>query len=219
MVSWTSVPNDQFELLEGHERLRIYPSSPEVVWEFCSRCGTTLFYHSNDNTDRTYVTVASLRSPLDRDLESHVSFEEKPDWFEWDLPRYFGKSEVPVDALHRAAGTGDLGRVRQLVAAGFPVDELVDGTTPLMRAARGAHLSVCRFFLKRGARAELALTPASCSRRRDTPAVLRLLLEAGCEAQKMLPLVVQHSTTEAARVVLRAAADLELPDDDGEFPL
>lgn len=219
MVSWTSVPNEQFELLEGHEKLRIYPSSPEVVWEFCSRCGTTLFYHSNENSDRTYVTVASLRAPLDRDLESHVSFEEKPAWFDWDLPRYFGKSEVPIDALHQAAGTGDLTRVRQLVAAGFPVDDLVDGATPLMRAARGAHLSVCRFFLKRGARAELALAPASCSRRRDTPALLRMLLEAGCEAQKMLPLVAQYSTTEAARVVLRAAADLELPDDDGEFPL
>ncbi len=219
MVSWTSVPNEQFELLEGHERLRIYPSSPEVIWEFCNRCGTTLFYHSNENSDRTYVTVASLREPLDRDLESHVSFEEKPAWFDWDLPRFYAKTELAVDALHRAAGSGDLARVKQLVAAGFPLDGMVDGATPLMRAARGAHLAVCRFFLKRGARPELAVAPASCSRRRDTPILLRALLEAGCEAQKMLPLVAQHSTTDAARVVLRAAADLELPDDDGEFPL
>lgn len=219
MVSWTSVPNDQFELLEGHEKLRIYPSSAQVIWEFCSRCGTTLFYHSTEESDRTYVTVASLRDPLDRDLESHLSVEEKPTWFDWDLPRFFRKSDVPVEALHKAAEAGDLARVRQLVASGFPLDAVLDGATPLMQAARGAHLSVCRFFLKRGARAELAVGPASRSRKRDTPVLLRMLLDYGCQAQKMLPLVAQFSTTEAARVLLRAAADLELPDDDGEFPL
>ncbi len=217
MLSWTSVPREQFELLEGHEKLRIYASSLKVSWEFCHRCGTTLFYRSC--SERIYVTVASLHDALDRDLESHVSVEEKPAWFEWELPRFFGKTDLAVDALHQAALEGDLTRVRQLAAGGFPLDAVVDGATPLALAARGAHLSVCRFLLKRGARAELALAAAARSRKRDTPMLLRLLLEFGCEAQKMLPLVAQYSTTEAARVLLRAAADLELPDDDGEFPL
>jgi ankyrin repeat protein len=219
MLSWTSVPSDQFELLEGHEKLRIYASSPHVSWEFCHRCGTTLFYHSKQAPEKTYITVASLREPLDRPLESHVSVEEKPDWFDWELPRYFAKTEQPIDSLHRAALEGDLTRVRQLAAAGFGLDSVVDGNTPLMLAARAAHLSVCRYLLKRGARAELALVPASRGRRRDTPVLLRMLLEHGCDAQKMLPLVARHSTTDAARVLIRAAVDLELPDDEGEFPL
>ncbi|MFN8610231.1 MAG: ankyrin repeat domain-containing protein [Vulcanimicrobiota bacterium] len=219
MVSWTSVANEQFELLEGQERLRIYPSSARVAWEFCSRCGTTLFYHSSDTPERTYVTVASLREPLDRELESHVSCEEMPGWFQWELPRFFAKTDLPIDSLHQAASAGDLAKVRQLVALGMPLDGEVDGTTPLMRAARQAHLSVCRFLLKRGARAELAVDSACVARKPETPALLRLLLDYGCEAQKMLPLVAQWSTTESARVVLRAAADLDLPADDGEFPL
>lgn len=219
MVSWTSVPNEQFELLEGQERLRIYPSSPQVAWEFCSRCGTTLFYHSTETPQRTYVTIASLSTPLDREVESHVSCEEKPDWFELDLPRFFAKTDMPIDSLHRAAAAGDISRVRQLVALGFPLDAEVDGATPLMRAARQAHLGVCRFFLKRGARSELAVASACVARKADTPVLLRMLLDHGCDVQKMLPLVAEHSTTESARVVLRAAADLELPADDGEFPL
>lgn len=219
MVSWTSVPNDQFELLEGQERLRIYPSSPQVAWEFCSRCGTTLFYHSSETPYRIYITVASLREPLDRALESHVSWEEQPPWFEWELPRFFGKTDLPVDALHQAAGQGDLQRVRQLLELGFPLDAELDGSTPLMRAARKAHLGVCRFLLKRGARAELAAAAACQTRKPATVVLIRMLLDYGCDAQKMLPLVAQYSTTEAARVVIRAAADLELPADDGEFPL
>jgi len=219
LLSWTSVPNDQFELLEGGDRLKIFARSPQVTWQFCSRCGTTLFYHSNETSGRTYVTVATLTSPLDRPLESHVSFEEKPAWFDLDpdLPRFFGKTDLPIDSLHQAASAGDQGRVKQLLLAGFPLDGRVDGDTPLMRAAAGGYGSICRFLLKRGADPEAAMA-AACGREAD-PGVIRLLLEAGCSAQKMLPLIAEFSNPEAARVLLRAAPDLELPDDDGEFPL
>lgn len=218
-MSWTSVPNEQFELLQGRERLRIYASSPQVSWEFCCRCGTTLFYHSTETPERTYVTVASLSEPLDRPLESHVSCEEQPEWFEWELPRFFAKTDLPMDALHQAAGVGDLAKVRQLYDIGFPLDAVIEGATPLMRAARRVHLGVCRFLLKKGANAELAAEPACRTRKTATPVLIRMLLDYGCQAQKLLPLVAEFSTVQSARVVLEAGADLDLPDDDGEFAL
>jgi len=44
---------------------------------------------------KRYVPVAVLTEPLDRDPDSHVSFEEHVGWFELDdrLPRCRGKSE------------------------------------------------------------------------------------------------------------------------------
>ena len=101
MLSWTSVPNPQFNLLRGHELVRDYASSERVTWSFCGRCGTTLFYRSQSTPEKTYITVASLTSPLDRPLESHVSYEEKPAWFDLspEVPRFFAKTDIPIDRI------------------------------------------------------------------------------------------------------------------------
>ena len=56
------------------------------------------------------------------------------------------------EALHFAAGDGDLCRVRELVAAGYPInafDEL--SWTPLHHAARKEHLAVVRYLIAAGA--------------------------------------------------------------------
>lgn len=97
LLAWTSVPEHRFRLLSGFEVLRSYSRSGEVTWDFCGHCGTTLFYRSPSASEKVYVTIASLTSPLDRPLESHVSFEEKPLWVDLspNLPRYIGKSDEP----------------------------------------------------------------------------------------------------------------------------
>lgn len=94
MVSWTSVPNERFRLQFGEDILRDYASSESVTWQFCGKCGTTLFYRSTATPEKTYATVASLER-IDRAVDQHVSYEEKPEWFDLsgDLPRYRGKTE------------------------------------------------------------------------------------------------------------------------------
>jgi RimJ/RimL family protein N-acetyltransferase len=96
MVTWTAVPPQRFQLLTGRELLRRYSSSPQVAWEFCSVCGSGLFYHSSQQPDKIYVAVACLDS-IDRPVDSHVSFEEHAHWLhlERSLPCYEGKSETP----------------------------------------------------------------------------------------------------------------------------
>ncbi len=96
-MAWTSVPELRFRLVSGSGVLNRYTRSGEVTWEFCGECGTTLFYRSRSTPDKVYITIASLTSPMDRPLQSHVSFEEKPSWVDLDpsLPRYIGKSDEP----------------------------------------------------------------------------------------------------------------------------
>lgn len=94
MVTWTAVPLDRFHLDSGQEWLRSYHSSPQVAWEFCSRCGSSLFYRASFAAEKIYVAAASLEA-LDRTVERHVSFEEHLPWMgRLDLPRKRGKGEV-----------------------------------------------------------------------------------------------------------------------------
>ena len=221
MLSWTSVPHSQFRLLQGAELVREYARTPEVTWSFCSTCGTTLFYRCQATPSRTYITVASLTTPLDRPLESHVSFEEKPAWFDLspEVPRTFAKTDVPIEALHEAAEDGDLERVGQLLEMGFPPDLVVDGITPLAAAARGDQLEVCRRLLERGAEAGPGAQQAACRRTPEAARVLELFLDHGVDPQALLPAVVGYSTVAAARLLLQRGADLNQADEEGEFPL
>jgi hypothetical protein len=97
MVTWTSVPPDRFLLKSGQDQLRSYASSPEVEWQFCGHCGSSLFYRASYTPDKVYVAAACL-DELDQPPDSHVSFEEHLPWFDpaAPLPRYRGKSSEPV---------------------------------------------------------------------------------------------------------------------------
>jgi hypothetical protein len=74
---------------------RKFESHPGIRWGFCQDCGTSLLYDCDQALEKIYVTVASLDGPLDREPDSHVSFEEQPAWARAHsmLPKYFGKSE------------------------------------------------------------------------------------------------------------------------------
>jgi hypothetical protein len=81
-VSWTSVPLDRFRLLSGGDVLRWYRSSEYVEWGFCPQCGSSMLYRAvgeghpeSPRTDCMYISAASLER-IDRDPQSHVSFEE-----------------------------------------------------------------------------------------------------------------------------------------------
>ena len=85
MVTWTSVPPDRFLLKSGQDQLRSYASSPEVEWQFCGHCGSSLFYRASYTPDKVYVAAACL-DELDQPPDSHVSFEEHLPWFDPAAP-------------------------------------------------------------------------------------------------------------------------------------
>jgi hypothetical protein len=100
-VSWTSVPKDQFRLIQGKELLTWYRSSESILWGFCKTCGSSMLYQADKKghpespkIDRIYVSVGSL-DKIDRPPVAHVSYEEKAPWFnpEDHLDKYRGKGE------------------------------------------------------------------------------------------------------------------------------
>ncbi|MFO0550137.1 MAG: GFA family protein [Polyangiaceae bacterium] len=105
-VTWTSVPLERFEWIQGRERVRWYRSSETIEWGFCEACGSSMLYRAiapghpeSPKTDRMYVTVASIDGELGQQPSAHVSFEEHVSWFHpRDLvPKYRGKGEAPID--------------------------------------------------------------------------------------------------------------------------
>lgn len=110
-LTWTSVPEDRFALVDSDSALVWYKSSDAIRWGFCGTCGTTMLYAADrpghpeqPGLDRMYVTVGSLSDPLDRAPACHVSFEEHVAWFESGdhLPKRRGKSDVlePAPRAH-----------------------------------------------------------------------------------------------------------------------
>ena len=56
------------------------------------------------------------------------------------------------EQLHFASAEGDLGKVKRLVAEGFPLDAFDDlSRTPLHCAVEGGHLEVVKYLLSAGA--------------------------------------------------------------------
>lgn len=93
-VTWTSVPNNQLKITEGQELIKVYESSPNIFWMSCGHCVSPLFATTHTSPGRTYIGVASLIDKLDREPDSHVSFEEHVNWIKIndDLPQYKAKA-------------------------------------------------------------------------------------------------------------------------------
>ena len=136
-VSWTSAPRDRFHLVRGDDALRWHRSSPTIRWGFCGTCGTTLLYVADaeghpeaPKTDRVYVTVASLRDPMDRAPSAHVSWEERVPWVELGdhLPRHVGKTAeaTPVQRAHLILYVRDQDAARRFYAAALGCEPGLD---------------------------------------------------------------------------------------------
>jgi len=87
-VAWTSVPRERFGFVRGEDRVRWYRSSEWIRWGFCDTCGSRLLYLADQEghpespkTDRVYVAAACIDGPFDRELDAHVSYEERLPWF------------------------------------------------------------------------------------------------------------------------------------------
>lgn len=98
-VTWTSVPNKQLKITDGKGLIKKYESSPNIKWMSCGHCFSPLFQTTHTSPDRTYIVVASLIDALDRDPDSHVSFEEHVSWVEIKdgLPQYNAKASEKLN--------------------------------------------------------------------------------------------------------------------------
>ncbi len=104
-VTWTSVPDERFAFTGGEAAVRWHESRREVRWGFCGTCGSSMLYRAGEAPGRTYVTVASLEGPIDREPEAHVSFERRLPFVEAvaTIPCFRAKTEERIEPDWRTA--------------------------------------------------------------------------------------------------------------------
>jgi len=87
---FSTVPTDDFQVVEGKELLRQVRSSEFGRRQFCSECGTFLTIQVDFQPETIDFTVASLDEPDAVPPGFHIFFGSRVPWFEPgdDLPRY-----------------------------------------------------------------------------------------------------------------------------------
>lgn len=101
-VTWCGVKSDQFKLTGGSGKLTAYRSTPEAERQFCSVCGSQLFFRSTNWPGEVHFTRATIRDPMEEKPKAHVFFDDRASWLsvDDDLPLYGG--ETGLEPLPRS---------------------------------------------------------------------------------------------------------------------
>jgi len=99
-VTWTAVPPEQFQVIQGQADLSTFNSSEHGRRQFCRHCGTQMFcWHEHEEggpPTMIDVTLASLNAPIDREPEMHVYYDSRAHWtaINDDLPKLGGHTGI-----------------------------------------------------------------------------------------------------------------------------
>jgi hypothetical protein len=91
-VTWFTLPKGQLRVTAGEGELRRYASSDRAFRSFCGRCGSSLFFESNERPDQVDVVLANVDGAIDRAPQLHIFFDDRAEWIEVNdsLPRLGG---------------------------------------------------------------------------------------------------------------------------------
>ncbi|CAI8863713.1 CENP-V/GFA domain-containing protein [Pseudomonas sp. IT-P44] len=81
-ASYGSVLRGDFDLVQGNDDIRSYPSSESVERQFCARCGSSLFWSNNQGEYSDWISIAlgTLDTPFTCDKQKHVEVTSKAVW-------------------------------------------------------------------------------------------------------------------------------------------
>ena len=82
-ASYASVARSALLIDRGDHLLATYHSSPTVARQFCSQCGSTLFWSESGGqfADWISVAVSTLDTPLEASKAKHLWLESRPQWY------------------------------------------------------------------------------------------------------------------------------------------
>ena len=78
--TYGGVGRDEFRWTSGEENLRVYESSRGVDRLFCTVCGSTLLFRSDQEPDKCYVTLGTVDSEHACKPRSHIFVGSKAHW-------------------------------------------------------------------------------------------------------------------------------------------
>jgi hypothetical protein len=94
-TTWVSVDASRAIIQASRRVLRWYNQSDHAQRGFCSRCGSSLFFRSENYPDELHIALASFLTPIDRKPKLHAYYDQHVDWFEPndDLPKQSSRSQ------------------------------------------------------------------------------------------------------------------------------
>ncbi|MDI3249675.1 MULTISPECIES: GFA family protein [unclassified Pseudomonas] len=81
-ASYGSVPRDALRVLSGANSIRTYASSEAVLREFCTHCGSALFWSRSHGEFADWVSIAlgTLDTPFIAEKQKHVHVDSAVHW-------------------------------------------------------------------------------------------------------------------------------------------
>jgi len=72
------------QIIHGAEHIRSYRSSESVLRQFCSQCGSSLFWSKDRSEYADWVSVAlgTLDTPFTSQKQRHIEVASKASWYE-----------------------------------------------------------------------------------------------------------------------------------------
>lgn len=92
-ASYASVPRSDLRILLGADALTSYASSESVLRQFCSHCGSSLFWSRRQGAFSDWISIAigTLDTVFTPHKQRHVQVASKAPWFE--LPDHWAQTE------------------------------------------------------------------------------------------------------------------------------
>jgi hypothetical protein len=83
-ASYGSVPRADLHLIQGAELITAYRSSESVLRQFCSQCGSSLFWSKSRGEYADWISIAlgTLDTYFTSDKQRHIEVASKAPWYE-----------------------------------------------------------------------------------------------------------------------------------------
>jgi hypothetical protein len=83
-VTWIGFEQQQVVFTNGEDQVGWYQSSSGAERGFCRKCGSTMFFRSQQWAGELHIAVACLNGKLDRQPQANVFFDKHVDWMPID---------------------------------------------------------------------------------------------------------------------------------------
>jgi hypothetical protein len=83
-ASYGCVLRTDLHIMQGTGQICSYSSSDSVLRQFCSQCGSSLFWMNDQGKHREWISIAlgTLDTPLISEKQQHIEVASKASWYE-----------------------------------------------------------------------------------------------------------------------------------------